>query len=916
MTRLRTGGILTALGVFFLVMAGTLRGVFWPGQTLFSNDGPLGQLMAECHRLPQRFTGCWLDLNSVGFNGGAASPSISFGLQWLLGPLWFSKLYAIISLVILALGVWCFLRELKLNPWACILGGLAASLNSTFFSVAGWGVGAHDITAGMFFFALAALADTSSPRRWLRVILAGMALGMAVTEGADVGAIFSVYAAAFLVYQVWAVEGPKLKNAVAGAGRLGLVVVCAVFLAAQSLHGLITTSIEGIKGAQQDAQTKDKRWDWATQWSLPKLEALNLIEPGLFGYRMDTLNEHVYWGNIGRDPAWDRYVKNGRQGRAPTGFLRFVGGGNYCGIPVLLVAVWAGAQSLRRRNSLFELPQRKWLWFWLAVAIVSLLLAFGRYAPFYHLVYALPYFSTIRNPTKYLYLFMAGVTVLFAYGVDGLWRRYMQPAGGGVASRWEGLQNWWRKAPKFDKAWVGVCAAIWLLSLLGWWIYSEHRDDLVGYLQRAQIGAASEKVADFSIQQAGWFAIVFFLAAGLMVLIFSGAFTGRHAGRGGFCLALLLVGDLEMANRPWIVYWDYTDKYASDPVVDVLKDKPYEHRVGAAPIKGTSKLAIMGKYYSIEWMQHQFPYYNIQSFDTVEMPRMPVDFAAFTAQASDTNGPGMWFHVLRAWQLTDTRYILAPMTFLHFVSEQPALAGVSLRPVERFDFAKRLGVSAVKHADDLIPLSAANGNFVLLDYADALPRAQLYSSWQINTNDTAALREIFDPAFDAAKTVVVAGDVPPAPANETDEPAGSVEILKYLSKDVVLKADSAVASILLLNDHYEPDWKVFVDGQRAKLLRCNFIMRGVQLSPGTHQVEFKFQPPDGWIYVSLAALVVTAFVGFLTAWIGRSRAASPMPAAAAPAPAAEKPAPSLQQSKGRRKAGPRKAAAGNGVVKR
>jgi hypothetical protein len=45
------------------------------------------------------------------------------------------------------------------------------------------------ISVGMIFFALAALADTSSPARWLRVVLAGLAVGMAVTEGADIGAL-------------------------------------------------------------------------------------------------------------------------------------------------------------------------------------------------------------------------------------------------------------------------------------------------------------------------------------------------------------------------------------------------------------------------------------------------------------------------------------------------------------------------------------------------------------------------------------------------------------------------------------------------------------------------------------------------------------------------------------------------------
>jgi hypothetical protein len=60
--------------------------------------------------------------------------------------------------------------------------------------------------------------------------------------------------------------------------------------------------------------------------------------------------------------------------------------------------------------------------------------------------------------------------------------------------------------------------------------------------------------------------------------------------------------------------------------------------------------------------------------------------------------------------------------------------------------------------------------------------------------------------------------------------------------------------VLLLNDRFDPNWKVFVDGQTAPLLRCNFLMRGVFLQPGPHKVEFKFQPPVGALYLSLAAI--------------------------------------------------------------
>jgi uncharacterized membrane protein YfhO len=70
--------------------------------------------------------------------------------------------------------------------------------------------------------------------------------------------------------------------------------------------------------------------------------------------------------------------------------------------------------------------------------------------------------------------------------------------------------------------------------------------------------------------------------------------------------------------------------------------------------------------------------------------------------------------------------------------------------------------------------------------------------------------------------------------------------------------------VLLLNDRFDPHWSVLVDGKPAELLRCNFIMRGVYLTPGEHTVEFRFTLPKGPLYVSLTAIGVGIFLlGFL-----------------------------------------------------
>ena len=88
-----------------------------------------------------------------------------------------------------------------------------------------------------------------------------------------------------------------------------------------------------------------------------------------------------------------------------------------------------------------------------------------------------------------------------------------------------------------------------------------------------------KEIAAFSVGQAGWFLLFFALAIGIVILIIAGIFSGKRAKLGGILLGALLIVDLGRANLPWITHWDYKQKYASNPIVDILRDKPYEHRV-------------------------------------------------------------------------------------------------------------------------------------------------------------------------------------------------------------------------------------------------------------------------------------------------------------------------------------------------
>ena len=82
--------------------------------------------------------------------------------------------------------------------------------------------------------------------------------------------------------------------------------------------------------------------------------------------------------------------------------------------------------------------------------------------------------------------------------------------------------------------------------------------------------------------------------------------------------------------------------------------------------------------------------------------------------------------------------------------------------------------------------------------------------------------------------------------------------------------------MLLLNDQHNPNWRVTVNGESAELLLCNYVMRGVRVEPGEHEVVFEFRPPRKGFYVSmLAALLGVGMLGYLGFVEPRARGESP-----------------------------------------
>ena len=144
------------------------------------------------------------------------------------------------------------------------------------------------------------------------------------------------------------------------------------------------------------------------------------------------------------------------------------------------------------------------------------------------------------------------------------------------------------------------------------------------------------------------------------------------------------------------------------------------------------------------------------------------DNAAYRAALYGKGAAGL----TRLWELTNTRYLLAPG------GPWPERINQQLDPKQRrFRVAYPFSLERGSDSAALLTRRDPAGPFALLEFTGALPRASLFDRWQVLADGRAALEKLADPAFDPHQTVLLDQDPgihPAAEPSATNAPAGEV----------------------------------------------------------------------------------------------------------------------------------------------
>ena len=458
----------------------------------------------------------------------------------------------------------------------------------------------------------------------------------------------------------------------------------------------------------------------------------------------------------------------------------------------------------------------RYTWFFSFLLAATLIMALGKYTFVYRFMFEhLPAFSKFRVPKMILFLFAFGTAVLAGRGLDTLVR--------GTDDR------------KKLGLWIGWCAGLAVLIAL-LWLGLRFSGQSVGDLMGDYIGAPTRYQSGEQLVQERY---DFMLREGLIACACACAYLAAFFAwyRKWLpsrllvpVLALLLLGDLWRVSEHFIV-------------------------VTAAPQanKGQAKSEV------VTFLEKRMDHYRMQPMGD-ENAHYYADYGFANVSAYVTISERRYKEFLDAFSLT---------------SVMPDLMNLKYVVMPAADFRSQQAALSAKYA----PVFTSPSGQVVLENRSVLPKAWLVPSVVLVTDPRQRVGIMSsDPNFNPAQVAMVESPppLPLAPFGQPGSPlgAGSARLESYEANRIRVSATASANALLVLGEKYYKGWYAQVDGKKAEIYPVDQVLRGVYLTPGTHAVEFDFDPFPFRVgkYLTLVSLAFFACLFGREFWVRKAGA--------------------------------------------
>jgi hypothetical protein len=607
----------------------------------------------------------------------------------------------------------------------------------------------------------------------------------------------------------------------------------------------IAESSRSVASDQETPESKkqkaEDRWIFATNWSLPLADSLELLIPGFFGDNAMT-PPYPYWGALGRPYRFEpgKMMPNYRQHTTYLGLISIL---------LALVGVSAffgkrkeerskgneteGQKDARTQEKLstshFSFSTFQDVPFWAGVWVICLVLALGRYTPFYRLFYAIPYMDYLRAPVKFLHFTELATGLLAGFGMQALLtQRFSEKglkrllvAGGGVLLL-------------FVMIWLGVAMS------------GEAIEKHIAEIGFGQLAATLRGYTSYNCLR----------AIGLMVLVLILFYVGwlkTASSRTSKIIlaALVCVGvfDLAAVARRYIMPINVQAHHEENAIVKELKR--------ATQGRPASVLNYVTRNSSGDWLNTSL---SVNGFSNIlpdeNDPNSKVRPLALALQKEP----------LRYWELTGPRFVL--------LSRQQGAQVMQMqlaKPLAEFE----LGQGSVRRSS-----TPSERSILLLERTHQPIYPCVFFDWTGGVKPDYQILELIklntpNGMIQPGPASLLVSDAP-APAVSAPRPIQSVSMTQMRGEKNVFVTRATVQlshpGLLVWNERFSPDLKATIDGKEAPLYQANGQWCALQLPAGQHTLTCQARLKSYFNLLSLAtSFLVLVICGTATVMSHRNR---------------------------------------------
>jgi hypothetical protein len=148
-----------------------------------------------------------------------------------------------------------------------------------------------------------------------------------------------------------------------------------------------------------------------------------------------------------------------------------------------------------------------------------------------------------------------------------------------------------------------------------------------------------------------------------------------------------------------------------------------------------------------------------------------------------------------------------------------------------------------------MPTADGQPTHALVRLHDYFQKATFIPGAEVLPTDDALLQRLADPKWNPRATVLLAPAGPGAadattPSTTTTTttypPSPAALVTRYTPHQIDLTLTAPAPGYLLINDQYDPDWQVEVNGQPARLLRADYLLRAIPVPAGPATVTLLY----------------------------------------------------------------------------